>query len=153
MGKPAQKTLLLAVGIVVATTLIIGCEAENLSDTESNTAKSKLIAAENRQLRNKIKDLKDLHKKELKRQEGLLAKCQQEKDALIKLSGEGIRDLMDTALNDITEEAARLREENENLISRIKTLQAQIKRLIEQREELIKELRKRPTIPDKPQPL
>jgi len=145
--------LLLAVGIVVATTLIIGCEAENLSDAESNTARSKLIAAENRQLRKEIKNLKELNKKELKRQEGLLAKCQQERDALVKLSGEGIRDLMDTALNDITKEAARLREEIENRESRIKTLQAQIKRLIEQREELIKELRKRPAIPDKPQPL
>lgn len=151
MRKPAQKMLLLAVGIVVATTLITGCEAENLSDTESNTARSKLIAAENRQLRNKIKDLKKQHKKEIKRQEGLLAKCQQEKDALVKLSGEGIRDLMDTALNDITEEVARLREENENLKSKIKAFQAQINRLIEQREELIKELRKRPTI--KLQPL
>ena len=156
MRKPAQKMLLLAVGIVVATTLIIGCEAENLSDTKSNTAKSKLVAAENRQLRKEIKDLKKQHKKELKQQEGLLTKCQQEKDALVKLSGEGIRDLMDSALNDITEEVARLREVNENLKSQVEELQREndnLKRLITQLKKELEELRKRPMIPDKPQPL
>ncbi len=164
MRKPTQKTLVWVVGIFVAATLIIGCEEKNLSDTKPSVAANKFLAIENRQLRKEIREQKKLHAgemetqkklhaRDMERQRKLLDKCLRNKKALGELSSKGVKSYMDDILGPVVNENAKLREENENLISRIKTLQAQISRLIEQREELIKELRKRPTIPDKPQPL
>jgi len=157
MTKPDPKALLLAVAAVVATTLIIGCEAENLSDTKSNTPKSKIIAAENRRLKKEIQRLNTVHKKEIKRHEKLFKKCEQEKQTLVELSsGSGIKDLMDTAIDDLTREYAKLRAENENLKSQVQELQREndnLKREISRLKKELEEFRKTPTIPDKPQPL
>jgi len=149
--------LLLAVAAVVATTLIIGCEAENLSDTKSNVPKSKIIAAENRRLKKEIQRLNTVHKKEIKRHEKLLKKCEQEKQMLVELSSDsGIKDLMDTTLNQAAEEYTKLYEENKSLKSQVQELQEEndnLKREISQLKKELEELRKTPTIPDKPQPL
>lgn len=148
MRKSTKKALLLAIGAIVAVTLFAGCQEEKQSDAESSITRSKLIAAENRQLRKDITKLKELHKKEIKRQEKLLDKCLQEKKALgTQASKALLEEMMSHVLTGVTEENAELREENESLKSQIKMLQAQIAQLKKQ----LKELRKRPTI--RPQPL
>jgi len=157
MKKSAKKALVLVVGVIAAFILFAGCEEENVSDTKSIITKSRLQAAEkaaeNRRLRKEIKDLKGLHKKELKKQEMALERCLRDKRSLEELSSKGVDEYMKNILGPLIDENRKLRKENENLKSKIKTLQAQIKQLKKQREELIEELRKGPALPDKPQPL
>ncbi len=136
MRKSTKKALLLAIGAIVAVTLFAGCQEENQSDAESSITRSKLIAAENRQLRKDVTTLKKL-----------LDKCLEEKKALGTKAGKALEEMMGHVLIGVTEENAELREENQSLKSQIKMLQAQIAQLKKQ----LKELRKRPTI--RPQPL
>ena len=134
MIKSTKKALLLAIGAIVAVTLFAGCQEENQSDAESSTTRSKLIAAENRQLRKDVTTLKKLHKGEIKRQEKLLEKCLEEKKALGIQAGKALEEMMGHLLTGVTEENAELREENQSLKSQIKMLQAQIAQLKKQLE-------------------
>jgi uncharacterized protein (DUF3084 family) len=157
MKKQAQKALILAVSIVAIAVLVTGCQEEKQPDTKTIIAKSRLKVLEskreNKQLRKEIENLRKQHKEEIKYQKNLLKKCQQEKKDLEEVANKGVGKYMEDILGPLVDENAKLNEENENLKSQIKALQAQIKRLKEQHEELIKELRKRPALPDKPQPL
>jgi len=132
MRKPVQKAIVLAVGIVVIM-LIAGCEEES----QSNTKKSRLIAAENIRL-----------KKEIEKQKELLEKCLQEKKAPEEMSPEGAQDLTQFLL----EESVKLNEENEKLKAEIVQLEARIKQLKTELEELKKPEGPKP-LPSEPQPL
>ena len=151
MRKSAKKALILMVGVIMAVTLFLGCEEENVSDTKSSATRSKFIAAENRRLRNKIESLKQEHEKELKRQEKLLAKCLRQREALAE---QGIKDLMETALmdnalKDAPEEMVKLYEENKSLKLQIDKLQKEnsnLKGQITRLKKELEELTKRPTI-------
>jgi len=134
MRKSAKKTLVLVVGVIVALTLFAGCEEENQSDTKASTTRSRFIANENRQLKEKIKELNRQHKREIERWENLLAKCQKEKKDLEELSSKGFDKYMENILGPLSDENTKLRVENENLKSQIKMLQAQIKLLKKQLE-------------------
>jgi regulator of replication initiation timing len=109
--------------------LFAGCQEENQSDAESSTTRSKLIAAENRQLRKDITKLKKLHKEEIKRQEKLLEKCRQKKKNLEKLLDKDLNKHMKNVLQPLVGENSKLREENETLKAQIKELQATIRQL------------------------
>jgi len=132
MRKSAQKALVLAIGVVVAVTLVAGCDEENRTNAKTDITKSRLVAVENRQLKKEIKQLKERHKKEIKHQERLLAKCQREKENIAELSGKGIKDLMDAALNDAAEQNSKLRRENEKLKNEIAQLKKQLEELKKQ---------------------
>jgi len=123
MKRPVQKALVLAVGVVV---LIAGCGAPE----PPSVKKSRLIAAENRQLREEleqrskeIEKLKERHDREMKEQEEVLAKCLEEKETWKKKSQESIRDQVKGVLDVVVEENAKLREENEGLKAQIEELQ------------------------------
>ena len=125
MKRPVQKALVLAVGVVV---LIAGCGAPE----PPSVKKSRLIAAENRQLREEleqrskeIEKLKERHDREMKEQEEVLAKCLEEKETWKKKSQESIRDQVKGVLDVVVEENAKLREENEGLKAQIEELKAE----------------------------
>lgn len=129
MRKSAKKALVLVVGVIVALMLFAGCEEENQSDTKASTTRSRFIANENRQLKEKIKELKQQHKRETKRWENLLAKCQKEKETIAELSAGGFKDFLDSALQKVPEELARLNEENQSLKAKIGQLKKEILQL------------------------
>lgn len=154
MSKSAGKVLILAVGVIVAVTLFLGCEEKNLSDTESSTTKSRFIANENRQLKEKIRELERRHKRQIKRREELLAKCRKEKKAIEEMSAEDVKGLLDSALKKVPEDIARLNEENQNLKWRIEELRTEngyLKSQIARLKKELEELRKKLTTSDKPE--
>ncbi len=135
MRKSTKKALLLAIGAIVAVTLFAGCQEENQSDAESSITRSKLIAAQNIQLKKQIERQKYLHDKEIRKQKELLDKCLEEKKALGIQAGKALlEEMMGHVLTGVTEENAELREENQSLKSQIKMLQAQIAQLKKQLE-------------------
>ena len=91
MRSREWKVLVLAGGVLF-TALFVGCNEESLSDTR----RSRLISAENIQLR-----------KELKSQQEQLDKCLEEK----KDAGEGMQSMTEFLIG----ENKKLREENEEL--------------------------------------
>jgi len=121
--------LVAAVGFVFVIMLFAGCEEEekNSSNTTSDAKRSRLIAIENRQLKQQIEELKKTHAKEIKRQNELLGKCEREKKNLEKLSSKGVDSYMKNILGPIAEENATLHEE-------IETLKAQIEKLKKDKE-------------------
>ncbi|HIJ52487.1 MAG TPA: hypothetical protein HPP66_04955 [Planctomycetes bacterium] len=123
MKESVPKMLVVAVGFVFVIMLFAGCEEEekNSSNTTSDAKRSRLIAIENRQLKQQIEELKKTHAKEIKRQNELLGKCEREKKNLEKLSSKGVEDYMKDILGPIFEENAKLHEE-------IETLKAQIEK-------------------------
>ena len=127
MKSPVSKMLLMVVGVVFGFMLFTGCDDEgNLSGTQSdkttNNKQSRLIAIENAQLKAQIEELKKLHSGEIEKQKKLLDNCLQEKKALEDVSTKGIDEYMKDFLGPLTEENAKLLEEN-------KALKAQIEKL------------------------
>ncbi len=130
MKESAPKMLVVAVGIVFGIMLFAGCEEEekNSSNTTSDGKRSRLIAIENRQLKQQIEDLKKAHAKETKGQKELLGKCERQKKNLEELSSKGVEDYMQDILGPLAEENTKLHGE-------IKTLKAQIEKLKTENEE------------------
>ena len=113
--KMAGKTsVILAVAIVVVLGLLTGCEEQNLSDTR----KSRLVAAENMQLK---KDLAQ-RDEEIEKQKGLLAECIEEQEMAAKQVQKSLKELSDTALKDF-EEIISLKQENSELRAQLDQLQ------------------------------
>jgi len=130
MGKPRQKTLVLAVGVVVAIMFIASCEEEqNLTDTKLATKKSRLVAVENMQLKKQIEQQERMHANAMKKQKELLNKCLQDKKALEEVSAQTVRNLMDDVLANIIEENAKLQKENEALKAQIEQLEKEFEEL------------------------
>jgi peptidoglycan hydrolase CwlO-like protein len=138
MGRPAHKTLVWAVGVVIGIIFIAGCQEEQTppdtpsdtpSDTPLNTKRSRLIAVQNTELKIEIERIKREHQKELKKQEQVLGKCQESKRELEKLSTKGFKNYMDDVLGPAVDENKTLREENERLKEQVGQLEAQIQRL------------------------
>jgi len=148
MARSVSKMLVLAIGIFFGTMLFAGCEEEEKlsdtrldtkQDTELDTKQSRLVAIENAQLKRQIEKLKslhagemekqkNLHAKEMERQKKLLDNCTRNKEALEKMSREGVDNYMQNILGPVVDENAKLREE-------IKTLKAQIEKLKTELEE------------------
>ena len=128
MKRRAWKTFVLAAGTVVIM-LIAGCEKENAPDTK----RSRLIAAENMRLKEELKQrdteierLKELHNKEIKKQEKLLEKCLQEKNTWKEKAQQNIEEQVDKVLAGVMEEYTKLREENKGLKAQIEQLKAEL---------------------------
>lgn len=137
MERTVRKEFILAVGICLIAVLIAGCEEQNLSTAKE----SKLIAYENRQLKEQLAQ----QEKKIEEQGRLLEECRQREKIL-----EGrFREELDAEVSemmDIFGQANReLNEENNELKAQVKELQGQVS-------ELEQEL-KRFKPPAEPQPL
>jgi hypothetical protein len=128
MKGTAQKMFVLAVGTIVVM-LIAGCQEQEQIDAK----KSRVIAAENMELKKElgqrgkeIEKLKELHSKEIKRQEGLLAKCQEEKKLWQDKADENIKEQVSEILTVVMEQNSKLQEENENLKAQIDKLKSEL---------------------------
>ncbi len=104
MKGTTQKVFILAVGVIVFV-LIAGCQ-ESATGGPTDAKKSRLVAAENMELKKELENrdkeiarLKELHSKEIKRQEELLAKCQEEKKLWQEKTDENIKGQMERAFN------------------------------------------------------
>jgi len=155
MKKPAQKTLVLAIGIVVGLMLIAGCEEEQSPpemkvNAKESTKMSRIIAMQNTQLKKKIeiqeklhagemKRLKEQHAAEMERQKRVLDTCLQEKKSLEEMSSKGIESYMEGTLGPVVDENLKLREENESFKKQIKRFQGERYKLMAE----IKQLRER----------
>ncbi len=130
MKSPVSRMLLLAVGVVFGIMLITGCEDEKKlsgtqSDTTPNSKQSRLVAVENAQLKAQIEELKKLHSGEMEKQKKLLDKCMREKKALEEVSTKGIDNYMKDILGPLSDENAKLREENQTLKAQIEKLKTE----------------------------
>ena len=137
MERTVRKEFILAVGICLIAVLIAGCEEQNLSTAKE----SKLIAYENRQLKEQLAQ----QEKKIEEQSRLLEECQQRKEVL----EESFEDELDVRAGEILEFFAQvdkqLDEENNELKAQVKELQAQVSKL----EQELKRLKP----PAEPQPL
>jgi len=130
MKSPVSRMLLLAAGVVFGIMLITGCEDEKKlsgtqSDTTPNSKQSRLVAVENAQLKAQIEELKKLHSGEMEKQKKLLDKCMREKKALEEVSTKGIDNYMKDILGPLSDENAKLREENQTLKAQIEKLKTE----------------------------
>ena len=132
MKGTAQKVFIVALGVIVFV-LIAGCQ-ESATGGSTDAKKSRLIAAENLELKKELANrdkeiarLKELHSKEIKRQEGLLAKCQEEKKLQQEeKTDENTKEQMGELSTFIMELSAKLQEENESLKVQIENLKAEL---------------------------
>ena len=122
--------------------LIAGCEAEEkISDTQPDITpdakRSRLIAAENAQLKQQIVKLKEVHAgelerlkelnhKEMQRQQKKLDSCLQAKAAMEEISIKGVESYMQNIVGPLTEENAKLQEENNTLKAQIEKLKTEL---------------------------
>jgi len=130
MKSPVSRMLLLAAGVVFGIMLITGCEDEKKlsgtqSDTTPNSKQSRLVAVENAQLKAQIEELKKLHSGEMEKQKKLLDKCMREKKALEEVSTKGVDNYMKDILGPLSDENAKLREENQTLKAQIEKLKTE----------------------------
>ncbi len=142
MARSVSKMLVLAIGIVFGLMLFAGCEEEEkisdtMTDTTPDAKRSRLIAVENAQLKQQIEKLKDLHAGELQRQKELndkerqklqrqLDSCLREKAAMDEISKKGVESYMQDIVGPLTDENAKLQEENKNLKALIEKLKTEL---------------------------
>ena len=119
-----QKALVLATGVVIM--VAVGCHESEAPDTK----KARLIVSENMQLKkqleqrdNEIERLKSEHAREIKRRDGQIAECLEQKQALQKQLRENIQERVDEILATVVEENAQLRQE----VSKLKAQIAELK--------------------------
>ncbi len=131
MKGPGIRTFILTAGIIVII-LSAGCEEEQVRDNQ----KARVIAAENIQMKNllqqrdsEIEKLKEQHKSELKKQEGLLIKCQEEKKALEEQLTEKYEGRLNEFIENLGKENVKLHQENENLKLQVEKLKAELEEI------------------------
>ncbi len=124
MKRAARKIFFLAVGVVVMS--IAGCGEQ----APPGVKKSRLIAAENMRLTKElercdkeIESIKELHNKEIKKQEKLLAKCLEEKESWKQKARQNVRNQVKGVFDAVMEQNVKLSEENEKLKAQIEKLQ------------------------------
>jgi len=142
MKGPGIRTFVLAIGIIVVM-LSAGCEEEQLKGNQ----KARVIAAENMQMKNllqqrdsEIEKLKEQHKSELKKQEELLAKCKDEKQALEEQLTEKYGDQIDEFIGNLGAEYVKLHQENDGLKLQIEKLKAELEEIKKPTEQPVKPL-------------
>jgi len=123
MKRAIRKIFVLAVGVVVMS--IAGCGQQE----PPSVKKSRLIAVENMQLRREleqrdreIEKLIELHNRESRKQEKLLAECVQERDSWKQKARQNVRNQVKGVFDAVMEQNAKLREENEKLKAQIEKL-------------------------------
>jgi len=137
MKKAVRKEFALAVGSCLIAMLIAGCEEQNLSTAKE----SKLIAYENRQLKEQLAQ----QEKKIEEQGGLLEECQQRREVL----EERFKEEVDAGISEVVEIFGRANREllrgNDQLKAQVDELQA----LVSELEQQLRELES----PEEPQPL
>jgi len=113
MKGTAQKVLILAVGTIVFV-LIAGCQEQELTDAK----KSRLVAAEDIELKKEL----EKRSREIKRQEELLTKCQEEKKLRQEKADENIG--LKKELEQRGREIERIKEQHSKEIKRQEALLA-----------------------------
>jgi len=108
---------------MAAAASIAGCEEANLT----NTKKNRLIASENIQLKKQLARCSE----ELAEQKQLAEECLREKKDFQKRANERSEEMLKILLENVNEETARLRQENEQLKSKVEGLEKQIRQLEE----------------------
>jgi hypothetical protein len=126
MKRLARKTYLLAVGIAVGIILITGCQEQNLPDAAPSEKMSRLIAAENIDLKKQIEQQRTAHAREMQKKQKLLDKCLADKKALEKRTKKEIERQVDEVASLVIAKNGELRQENEALKVQVKNLQGQI---------------------------
>jgi len=128
MEGPARKIFVFVV--TVAVMLIVGCTGSESPSVKQGRA----LAAENIELRKQleqrsaeIEKLTQRHGEEIKKQQSLLEKCEQESQTWKTKAQQNIRDQVKGVLDTVVEENARLREENKALKAQVEELQTQPK--------------------------
>jgi len=127
MEKALKKGFVLAVSVLVIS--IAGCQEQE----QPGTKKSRLIAAENMQLKKELEQrseeierLEELHDRQMKEQAELLEKCLQEKDAWKEKSRQNVRNQVKGVVDAIMEQNVKLREENKKLKEQIEELKKEL---------------------------
>jgi hypothetical protein len=115
MKKPARKTFPSAVGIIVAVMLIAGCQEQNLSDETPSEKMSRLIAAENIDLKKQIEEQNVAHAKEMQKQQNVLDGCLADKKALEKRTKKEIERQVNEVVSVVIAKNGELRQENQEL--------------------------------------
>ena len=118
MRKPIHTTLVLTTGVVFVIMLLAGCQEENLPDTR----KSRLIADENKQLKQQLAR----RDREIEKQKELLERCLEEKKNLKDMLQGQVKDLLSPALEKVSRERNELRKENEEFRAQIEELKKQL---------------------------
>jgi len=119
MKKAVQKISVLAVGVVIM--LIAGCGEQS----PSNTRRSRLIAYENRQLKEQLEQLG----REIEEQKILLAKCLQEKEASEEQLQKSGKAQMENLLRSVTKENSKLHQTVERLKAQVEQLKEELEKL------------------------
>ncbi len=121
MERTVRKEFILAVGICLIAVLIAGCEEQNLSTAKE----SKLIAYENRQLKEQLAQ----QEKKIEEQGRLLEECQQRKKVLEKRFKEEVN----AGISEVVEIFGRSNREllrgNNKLKAQVEELQARVSKL------------------------
>ncbi|MHC4499248.1 MAG: hypothetical protein ACYS9T_03840 [Planctomycetota bacterium] len=126
MRRLARKTYLLAVSIVVGIILITGCQEQNLPDAAPSEKMSRLIAAENMDLKKQIEEQEKVHAKEMQKQEKLLDRCLTDKKALEKRTKKEIERQVNEIVSVVIAKNAELRQENKSLKAQIDELKREL---------------------------
>ena len=118
----------LVVGFIALVMFGAGCQQQEAPGEQ----KSRLIAAENMQLKKDIarrdqemEALKARHEKEMAKQQEQLTKCLERKEALEKRRQQNVKEQVESVLAVVVDENAKLREEIKELKAQIKLLQEQ----------------------------
>jgi len=111
--------------VCAAVMLIAGCGGQE----PPSVKKSRLIAVENARLKKELEQrskeierLKELHNKEIKKQEKLLAECVQEKESWKQKAHQNVGNQVKGVFDAVMEQNAKLRDENERLKAQIEKL-------------------------------
>ncbi len=124
MKRAVREIFVLAVCVFVM--FIAGCGEQE----PPSVKKSRLIAVENMRLTKELEQrskeierLKELHNKESKKQEKLLAECVQEKESWKQKARQNVRNQVKGVFDAVMEQNVKLRDENEKLKAQIEKLQ------------------------------
>jgi hypothetical protein len=147
MKRSARKTFVLAVGVLAVAVLTAGCQEEQsrtstmsndqMSSPSDAERMSKLVAAENLDLKKKLAEQEQRHTREMQQQRApldkeirnkqrLLDSCLQQKKSLEELSRDGVESYMSNIVGPLVDESQKLRKENDALKVQVQNLQGQI---------------------------
>jgi len=114
MKRISAKAAILTACVVCGLVFTWGCEKEN-------ARMSKLIADENRQLKDQLKE----KQAEIDNQNQLLNKCLEEKKVLQQQKREDLEDMLSQLVGGFTQENRKLKDENAALKKQIEELKKQ----------------------------
>ena len=125
MRRPAVKTIVLAVSILLIAVLSEGCKEQSPEDTKSILRKSRLMASENTQLKKELATSKEKIAEQKTQIEEYQERLKKLKDGIRKSSEE----LVETVFMGFAEGNLELTAENEKLKAEIEELKKELEAL------------------------